>query len=226
MIDRSPDPAGLRDEAREHAGDVAAALAVAERLGAGLVDAGRSHPGSAEPAASAKPAGSHRAITAALAALAAGDLTVARAVEPHLDALIILAEAGNPVPATGRGGSSRPRARAPLRAEPAGGGWLLAGSKPWCSLAGWLDHALVTAHAEDGRRLFAVDLHAGGVRVRDAAGWVAHGLPAVTSVPVEFDAMPATRSAMPAGIWTGRVSPGARSGSPPAGSVVLAALVD
>src|SRR5690349_20474445 len=63
-----PSPTALRSNAHEQAGDVVGALAIADQLGSQLAKAG------------------HQDIVAALAALAAGDLTVARTVEPHLDA--------------------------------------------------------------------------------------------------------------------------------------------
>ena len=67
------------------------------------------------------------------------------------------------------------------------GGWTLTGTKPWCSLAGILSHGLVTAWTgAETRRLFAVRLAGPQVRVTDEP-WVARGLPAVTSSPVEMD---------------------------------------
>jgi alkylation response protein AidB-like acyl-CoA dehydrogenase len=169
-----PAPAALLLRARQRAGDITGALEIAEQLGTSLARA------------------THREIVDAVAALAAGDLTVARVLEPHLDALIILREADRPLPSEGSWGVfAAEDPRRPLRAEPSDTGWRLSGTKPWCSLAGLLDRALVTAQAPDGNRLFAVDLTAQGVQVADGRGWVAHGLPAVTSVPVEFDATPA-----------------------------------
>jgi alkylation response protein AidB-like acyl-CoA dehydrogenase len=117
------------------------------------------------------------------------DLTVARVVEPHLDALIIRCEAGL-APAGGRWGVFA--AEAPglaLTATPDGVGWRLDGTKPWCSLAGVLDRALVTARTPDGRRLFEVDLKAAGVRVGGSA-WIARGLPTVSTSDVYFDGVP------------------------------------
>lgn len=138
-------------------------------------------------AAAVRPGSAVDAITV-LDALAAGDLTVARVAEPHLDALAILREAGVSAPAPagtwGVFAAEAPGAR--LTAEPAAGAWTLTGDKPWCSLAGRLDRALVTAHVPDGRRLFAVDLHDPGVAVTDVA-WTAKGLTEVTSSPVRFD---------------------------------------
>jgi alkylation response protein AidB-like acyl-CoA dehydrogenase len=168
-------PAALRLQARQRAGDITAALEIAEQLGSSLAGA------------------THHEIVGALAALGAGDLTVARTVEPHLDALIILREADHPVPIEGLWGVfAAEDPRRSVRAELSATGWRLTGTKPWCSLASLLDHALVTAQAPDGNRLFAVDLDARGVQVADGLGWVAHGLPTVTSVPVLFDATPAT----------------------------------
>jgi len=140
-----------------------------------------------------------------LASLGAGDLTVARVVEPHLDALAILAQAaqrdrgvdGSWPSASAPGGSTWGvyAAHAPgahLDAHSVGGEWMLSGVKPWCSLGGQLSHALITAHIDQSRRqLFAVDLAHSGVRVSDAP-WVSRGLTAVRSTALELDAVPAT----------------------------------
>lgn len=137
----------------------------------------------------------------ALATLAAVDLGAARVVEPHLDALSILAEADAEAAATATadGGPRETDSAAvwgvfaaeggdePLRARPAGDGWRLDGVKPWCSLAGILDRALVTAHIDEAgtRRLFAVDLRVPGVVVAEGA-WEARGLSEIPSGPVRF----------------------------------------
>ena len=71
------------------------------------------------------------------------------------------------------------------------GPWLLSGTKPWCSLADRLSHALVTASVEDGPpRLFAVALHDGGVSV-DPTAWAPRGLRDVTTSTVTFVDVPA-----------------------------------
>jgi hypothetical protein len=141
-----------------------------------------------------------------LAVLGSVDLTVARAVEPHLDALAIVSEAradghivdtvpvGVPVAAHdgahesahwGVFAAEGPGAR--LVADERGPTTVLEGRKPWCSLAGSLDVALVTAWCDDStRRLYAVRLGAAnGVAVEEGA-WVARGLTAVPSGPVTF----------------------------------------
>jgi alkylation response protein AidB-like acyl-CoA dehydrogenase len=156
--------------ARRGAGDVTASLSIAREFGERL---------------SARP---HREIVGALAGLAAGDLTVARVVEPHLDALVIHREAGLAGALPGIWGvfaAEDPRYF--LNATNEGARWSLAGTKPWCSLAGRLDHCLVTATTPAGQRLFSVDLGDARVRVHPVGTWVSQGLPAITSVPIDLD---------------------------------------
>ncbi|HSP52802.1 MAG TPA: acyl-CoA dehydrogenase family protein [Cryobacterium sp.] len=138
-----------------------------------------------------------------LASLAAADLTAARVAEAHLDALAILDQAALDPAGLVAGSSREPSwgvfaaegAAARLDARPDGetGGerWRLDGTKPWCSLAGSLSHALVTAHTSPStRRLFVVDLADPGITVRTDM-WVGRGLPSVPSGPVEFRGVPA-----------------------------------
>ncbi|PTU55162.1 Acyl-CoA dehydrogenase, C-terminal domain [Cellulosimicrobium cellulans] len=134
----------------------------------------------------------------ALASLAATDVGAARVVEPHLDALAILGQVPVPVAldAVGAGPDSTwgvyaaegPGVR--LEAHERDGAWVLSGTKPWCSLAADLSHALVTAWTDAGRRLFAVALRAPGVVPADGP-WVARGLAQVVSAAVRFDDVPA-----------------------------------
>ncbi len=127
----------------------------------------------------------------ALATVAATDLGAARALEPHLDAVAILRQAGADVPAGTLGVFAAEDGEDPLIATQTGTGWSLSGTKPWCSLADRLDAALVTASAGDGpRRLFAVDLTHPGVTVQPEA-WAARGLVEIPSGPVHFDGVPA-----------------------------------
>ncbi|WP_222843977.1 acyl-CoA dehydrogenase [Cellulosimicrobium sp. CUA-896] len=138
------------------------------------------------------------ALWSALASVAAVDVAVARMLEPHLDALAILDQVPEPpdLPAVDAGPGSTwgvfaaegPGVR--LDATPADGRWTLTGTKPWCSLAADLTHALVTAWTDDGRRLFAVDLRPASVEPADGP-WVPRGLPQVVSAPVRFDGAPA-----------------------------------
>lgn len=135
-----------------------------------------------------------------LATLGAADLTVARVLEPHLDALDIRHQAGLAedhehtwgVYAAEARGVGVTATRVEGHDDDADGVWRLDGVKPWCSLAGRLDRALITAHTGDGtRRLFACSLAHPGVTVGTSA-WVARGLVGVTSDEVGFDGVEAT----------------------------------
>ncbi|MCP1502543.1 hypothetical protein J2Y89_001287 [Curtobacterium herbarum] len=149
-------------------------------------------------------AGTAGQVFATLAAVAAGDVATARVVEPHLDALTILAQAGVEVPAGSTWGvyaAEAPGLRLEARDVVAGSnagtdtdaadGVVLDGTKPWCSLASTLSHALVTAHVGEERRLVAVSLRQTGVVPHDDV-WVARGLPDVPSGPVDFTAVRAS----------------------------------
>lgn len=172
-----------RQRAAAAAGDPSAALQLAPGLAAALP-----LPGS----------GSTRTLWEALADLGATDLTVARAIEPHLDAMAILDQASetshpppSPPPGSAWGVFAAEGPGSPLQASVSSGGLRLQGRKPWCSLAGALTHALVSAWtANGGRQLFAVELHAPGVSLVEAP-WVARGLAAVTSGAVDFEDVPA-----------------------------------
>ena len=95
---------------------------------------------------------------AALADLAGEDLSLARLSEGHADALAILAELGaGPPPERSRWGVWAAQPPGPgLMASRAGDGWRLDGIKRFCSGARSCTHALVTAAAPDGTRLFAI----------------------------------------------------------------------
>ena len=112
-----------------------------------------------------------------LAALGRADLVLARLGEGHLDATAILSELGAPAPRPGQRwgvwAADPPTQR--VAAEPVGARWRLHGSKGWCSGAGSCTHALVTAHAPDGYRLFAVDLDQPGAQAVDGS-WLAYGM--------------------------------------------------
>lgn len=131
-----------------------------------------------------------------LSATSEADVACARVLEPHLDALAIIDEAGVAAPAGAGPDSSwgvfaAERADLRLMARREGGEWVLYGTKPWCSLAARLSHALVTAWVDaDERRLFAVDLRHVGVSAHDGP-WVSRGLAEIVSAPVDFDAVPA-----------------------------------
>ncbi|MGH1524990.1 acyl-CoA dehydrogenase family protein [Leifsonia sp. L25] len=128
-----------------------------------------------------------------LARVAAVDVTAARVLEPHVDAVAILAEADVHEPGQGTtwGVFAAEAPDAALFAGPEQERWVLSGRKPWCSLAGRLTSALVTATTpEGGRRMFAVSMGAPGVTA-EPAQWVARGLSDVVSGPIAFDHTPA-----------------------------------
>ncbi|WP_312178898.1 acyl-CoA dehydrogenase [Arthrobacter sp.] len=138
-----------------------------------------------------------------LATLGAADLTAARVIEPHLDALAILAQSAEQDPGTeyaehgidsSAGTWGVYAAEAPgmvLEAAELDGVWQLSGRKPWCSLAAQLDYAVITARTgPQSRRAFTVDLRLPGVQAGDGL-WVSRGLAAVESSAVDFQDVPA-----------------------------------
>ena len=127
-----------------------------------------------------------------LATLASADLGGARVVEPHLDAVAILRQAGHPVPDGVWGVFAAEGGGDPLIATAGDDGFTLSGTKPWCSLADRLDGALVTAATADGERgLYAVSLRDPGVEIV-AGAWHARGLSELPSGPVRFSGVAAT----------------------------------
>ncbi|MCX6498659.1 MAG: acyl-CoA/acyl-ACP dehydrogenase [Arthrobacter sp.] len=183
----------LLEYAEAGAGDVPALLALAK-------DVGETAP---------KPgAGRTAFLWEILASVTAVDVAAGRILEPHLDAAAILAQARGAESRGAAGGGAGSdslgipldgtwgvfAAEAPglrLEASHVGGRTVLHGSKPWCSVAAQLDHAVLTAHlAGGGRAAFAVDLHAAGVSFADPE-WTSLGLREVPSGTVHFDAVPA-----------------------------------
>jgi hypothetical protein len=152
-----------------------------------------------------------------LASVAAIDVAAGRILEPHLDAGAILSQARAADFFTGTWGvfaAEAPGTR--LTAVPQsdseqsegeqsdseqsegeqsdgehGGDVRLSGSKPWCSLAQFVDHAVVTAHTQSGgRAAYAIDLRDAGVTCVDPE-WTSRGLREIPSGTVHFDRVPA-----------------------------------
>ncbi|MGH9102412.1 MAG: acyl-CoA dehydrogenase family protein [Acidimicrobiales bacterium] len=122
-----------------------------------------------------------------LAAWARADLSLARIVEGHTDAAAVLSDLGRAELVRGKLlGVWAAGGRSGLGASRDAGGWSLSGTKRWCSGARLLDAALVSAHAEDGDRLFFVDLDRPGVRPQPGS-WPALGMAASDSLDVGFD---------------------------------------
>ncbi len=137
--------------------------------------------------------GSTRALWQLLATLGCADLGVARIVEPHLDALAILDQAG--AQSLNEDGSTwgvfaAQGPATPVTASASGNEWILNGDKPWCSLAASLSHALITARTKDGMQLFAVDLRHRGITTSQRP-WQALGLTTVPSSGLSLRNVPA-----------------------------------
>jgi len=114
----------------------------------------------------------------------------ARLAEGHADALAILSELGATVPPDGSRwavwAAQPPGPR--LTAHQDHGGWRLDGIKQYCSGAHSCSHALVTATALDGDRLFAVSTH--GLWPIPGT-WRAIGMAASDTLDVSFDGIEA-----------------------------------
>ncbi|TLP96763.1 acyl-CoA dehydrogenase family protein [Nesterenkonia salmonea] len=137
----------------------------------------------------------------ALRQLARENLPAARVVEAHTDAAAICAELSlNQAP-------EQDSLWAVWAAEPPSpvlhatcheGQWQLTGTKPWCSGAGHATHALVTARAGQGSRLFAVDLNQTGVSAGEHH-WASAGMADTATGEMHFDDALATTAGTPTG---------------------------
>ena len=147
------------------------------------------------------------------------DLSVARIVEAHTDAIAILAEqgrAGQLNALYGVWASDGPQSKVTATAL-SNGGWCLRGVKRYCSGASIVDVALVTGHTPEGLLLFEVPLHLFGVTAL-ASTWASPALADTATVPVSFDdvELPASAVIGPAGwylerpgFWHGAIGPAA-----------------
>ena len=138
------------------------------------------------------------------AALGERSLPLARLAEGHADALAVLTELDGPIPGRGSrlGVWAAEPATARLSARWTGSEWRLDGRKAWCSGARALTAALVTAAAEDGARLFLVDLSGDGLAV-DPTVWAGPGMHASDTADVTFTDVPALPIGAP-GAYVGR----------------------
>lgn len=127
-----------------------------------------------------------------LASVTSVDVAAGRILEPHLDAVVILAQAGMDQPAGAWGVFAAEGPGLKLTADrDESGAIVLNGSKPWCSLAAHLDGAVITAHTANGTRAaFAVDLRHPGSSAETPA-WTSRGLKEIPSGTVHFDHVPA-----------------------------------
>lgn len=130
----------------------------------------------------------------ALMAVARRDLSLAKVVEPHHDATAIMAELGHAAPEPDSAWAvwaSEPPS-AVLTAVADADGWTLSGRKAFCSGASLVSHALVTAAADDGPRLFAVDMASSGVSTDpDAPAWSGPGMQRADTRTLLLERVPA-----------------------------------
>lgn len=132
--------------------------------------------------------------------VAAIDVAVARMLEPHIDALGILADAGlEPPDESSTWGVYA--AEAPgktVTVTGTGDSAVITGTKAWCSLASELTHAIVTANTgrDDQRQACAVDLRAPGVHP-ESGTWSSVGLKEIPSESVRFDHAPVEKVGPP-----------------------------
>ncbi|MCY1139095.1 acyl-CoA dehydrogenase [Actinoplanes sp. Pm04-4] len=125
-----------------------------------------------------------------LAELGRADPVAARLGEGHADAVAIRAELGDDGESAGERWGVWAAVPKSVRATRTAGGWQLTGERPWCSGAGWCTHALVTAEAEDGIRLFAVANEPPHAVPLDGT-WPAVGMAASDSRTIRFTGAPA-----------------------------------
>ena len=147
-----------------------------------------------------------------LARTAEHDLDAARLAEAHLDAATITDELGGPrvEPGSLWGVWAAGSPDTAVHATRDGERWSLSGRRPWCSGSDRCTHALVTADAPDGGRLFAVDLASPTARP-DGDPWLGVGMRGSGTATMRFTATPATPVGGPgaylerAGFWHGAV---------------------
>ena len=131
---------------------------------------------------------------AALANWATRDLSLARLVDRHVDALAILEEAGHePDPSATYGVWAARQSAGGTTARLTTDGWCLTGEKPFCSGTPRFDRALVTAECDDGYRLFDVSV-AESVTAVHAGSWPAIGMAESLSETLDFGGPPVPMS--------------------------------
>lgn len=171
----------------------------------------------------------------ALVSLAASDVDAARLAEAHVDAVQILAEAGRaPAPdqLLGVWAAEHPKATVTAQQEAGTGRFVLGGSKAFCSGAGIVDAALVTATTPEGKLLLVVPAAAIGAERIDGAGWAVRALSSVRTATVDLDGIALPADAVVGGpgwyldrpgFWDGAIGPAACWAGAAVGLVRLAA---
>lgn len=131
---------------------------------------------------------------AALADIAATDLPLVKLVEPHHDAVAILAELGGPPPGADEiwGVWAAEPPFAVLEASDHDDTWTVSGTKAFCSGASLVTHALVTARTDRGSRLFAIDLGSDGITASGGGPtWSGPGMSRADTSSLTFAEVPA-----------------------------------
>lgn len=147
----------------------------------------------------------------ALLQIATIDLGSARTIEPHLDALTMLVEAGHQPPDPDSSWGVYAAETVNKKLEASGTVKMhLTGEKSWCSLAGELTNAIVTAWVGDQRQAFAIPLTHPSVTVVPQP-WDSTGLREIPSGPIRCAATPAEPVGEPgwylqrSGFWWGAI---------------------
>lgn len=158
---------------------------------------------------------------AALVALAADDIDLARLAEAHVDAVQILAESDTvaaPDQVLGVWAAEHPDATVTAAWEPGGERLVLTGSKAFCSGAGIVDAALVTVAAPEGTLLVQVPVGCLEDGRIDATTWKVRALDDVQTATVDLTGIAVSRDQVVGdpgwyldrpGFWDGATGPAA-----------------
>ncbi len=162
-------------------------------------------------------AGATRARLAALRAFGERDLSLARVIEAHTDAIAILCEAQRRPERDALYGVWAAESGAPVTLCARGDGFIVEGSKRFCSGAPFLDHALITARHDASGTLVSIDLHQPGIRI-ESGTWRSPAFAATATSTVHFDAVRIGRESIIGsqdwyltrpGFWHGALAPAA-----------------
>ena len=154
----------------------------------------------------------------ALCDVGQSDLSVARIIEAHTDALAILEEAGrrgSPASLYGVWASDGPASQ--VMATRLERGWRLEGTKQYCSGTSLVTDALVTAHHGGAVLMFLVPMNTPGIRV-EPSNWASAAMADTATAPVSFDGVVLAEDAclrdanwylQRPGFWHGAIGPAA-----------------
>ncbi len=145
------------------------------------------------------------------------DLSLAKLTEAHWDAVAILREAGRePEPGAHYAVWASEIPGRELKLEQSGDSYTMTGTKEFCSGAGMVDRALITAGA-GGSFLVEIDLYAAPDRLRiDSSGWAVEAFRMTETSALHFSSYPVSNvvgtddwyTSRP-GFWQGACGPAA-----------------